>query len=102
MTQGSQGQREPDLAEHPTRSAQLKIDARLLGSAEGTVPSGEAHHLVTTFGMVGCAVTGTAGAVITLRIDQHLAGIALAELALALVIAMLVAAHSRRADQAHD
>src|SRR6266567_1137653 len=89
MTQGSQGQREPDLAEQPTLSAQPRIEARLLGSAEGTVPSGEAHHLVTTFGMVGSAVTGTVGAVLTLRIDQHLADIALAELVLALVIAML-------------
>jgi hypothetical protein len=102
MTQGSQGQREPDLAEQPTQFAQLKIDARLVGSAEGTVPSGEAHHFVATSGMVASAVTGTAGAVFTLRIDQHLAGIALAELVLALAIAMLIAAHGRRADRAHE
>jgi hypothetical protein len=61
-----------------------------------------ARSCPSKFGMVGSAVTGTAGTVITLRIDQHLAGIALAELVLALVIAMLIAAHGRRADQAHE
>jgi hypothetical protein len=102
MTQGSPGQRELDLAEQPTQSAQLKIDARLLGTAEGTVPSAEAHHLVTTFGMVASGVTGTVGAVLTLRIDQHLAGIALAELILAFAIAMLIAVCGRRAGQTRE
>jgi hypothetical protein len=101
MTQESTAQREPDLTEQPGPSAQLKIVARLLGTAEGTVPPREAHHLVTTFGLVGSAVTGTAGAVLTLRIDHGLVGIALAELVVALAIGVLIAACGRRGDGTH-
>jgi hypothetical protein len=100
MTQGSLVQQEPGLTEQPSPSAQLKIDARVLGTAGGTVPPRRAHHLVTTSGMVGSCVTGTAGAVLTLRVDHALAGIALAELVLALAIAVLVAACGRHGDQA--
>ena len=50
--------------------------------------------------MVGSCVTGTAGAVLTLRIDHGLIGIALAELVLALAIAVLIAARGRHGDQA--
>jgi hypothetical protein len=99
MTQGSLAQQEPGLTEQPSPSAQLKLEARMLGTAEGIVPPGEAHHLVTTFGMVGSCVTGVAGAVLTLRIDRGLVGIALAELVLALAIAMLIAACGRHGDQ---
>ena len=100
MTQGSLAQPEPGPTEQPSPSAQLKIDARMLGTAEGIVPPSEAHHLVTTFGMVGSCITGTAGAVLTLRIDHRLVGIALAELVLALAIAVLIAACGRHGDQA--
>lgn len=99
MAQGSLAQQEPDLIEQPSPSAQLKIDTRMLGIAERIVFPGEAHRLVTTSGMVGSCVTGTAGAVLTLRIDRGLVGIALAELVLALAIAMLIAACGRHGDQ---
>ena len=94
----------PGPAERPTRAAQLKIkaeparvkvNARRWVTAEGTVPPGDARHLITTFGIVGSVVTGTAGAVLTLRIAPGLTWIALVELVLALSGAMLIAACGR-------
>jgi hypothetical protein len=38
------------------------------GTAEGNVPPDQAHHLITTFGILGCAITGSAAAVATLRL----------------------------------
>jgi len=104
MTQESLAQlgregHEPDLTELPGPAARLKIDTWTLGTAERIVPPSEVHALVTTFGMVGSCVTGTAGAVLTLRIDRGLVGIALAELVLALAIAVLIAARGRHGDQ---
>jgi hypothetical protein len=98
--------REPDPVEQPTRaaelriteqSAQVKITARLWGTAEGTVPPGDAAHLITTFGLLGSAVTGMAGAVLTLRIDPRLTGVALAELALVFAVAAMIVACGRGA-----
>jgi len=94
-----------ELVEQPTRAAQLtiteqparvKITARRWGSAEGIVPPTEAHHLITTIGLIGSVITGTAGAVLTLRIDPHLTVLAAAELAVATMIATLVALCGRR------
>ncbi len=99
MTQGSLVQLEPGRTEQPSPSARLTIDARILKTTEEIVPPGEAHRLAATFGLVASGVTGTAGAVLTLRIDRGLAGIALAELVLALAIAVLVAACGRHGDQ---
>ena len=76
------------------------------GTAEGTVPPDQAHHLITTFGILGSACTGIAGAVLTLRIAPSLTAPALAELALALLAAVLTAACSltraRRDEQAPE
>jgi hypothetical protein len=60
-----------------------------------TVPADQANHLITTFGITGCIVTGTVGAVVTLRIAPGLTVIALAELVLALAGAVLIALCSR-------
>jgi hypothetical protein len=51
--------------------------------------------LVTTLGILGNAVTGTAGAVLTLSIGAGFAPLAFAELALALVAAVLIAVCGR-------
>lgn len=83
--------REPG-PERPTPAAQLKITARQLGSAEGIVPPAAARHLIAAFGVLGCVITGTAGAILTLRIDPALTTPALAELVLALTSALLIAA----------
>lgn len=86
--------------ERPSEAAQLKIKAeparvRVIArrwlTAEGTVPPADARHLITTFGIVGCVITGSAGAVLTLRIEPRLTSVAFAELAVALVAAILVA-----------
>jgi uncharacterized membrane protein YeaQ/YmgE (transglycosylase-associated protein family) len=85
-------------AERPTWAAELWVIAepvQAMGTTEATVPSRQVDHLITTFGIAGSIVTGTAGAVITLRLAPGLTVIALAELALALVGAVLIALCSR-------
>jgi hypothetical protein len=91
-------------AEWPTWAAELGITAEPVQTrstpqgltAEVTmVPADQADHLITTFGIAGSIVTGTAGAVVTLRIAPWLTAIALAELALALAGAALIALCSR-------
>jgi hypothetical protein len=93
------------LEEQPTQAAQLKITeqpARLKitaprwGTAEGIVPPSEAHHLITTFGLVVSALTGAASAVLTLSIDPHLIALAGLELVLAAAVAVLIAVCGRR------
>jgi hypothetical protein len=59
------------------------------GTARGLVPADQAHHLITTFGILGSVVTGTGGAVFTLHADAI--ALAYAELALALVAVVLIA-----------
>lgn len=94
----------PAPPERPTRAAQLKIrteparvkvNARRWLIAEGTVPPANARHLISTFGILGSAVTSTTAAVLTLRIAPGLAPIALAELVLGLAAAVLIAACGR-------
>jgi hypothetical protein len=82
----------------PTSSARLNIEVgpdRVGGTAEGNVPPDQAHHLITTFGLMGSGVIGVGGAALTLSIAPHFAVFALAELALALAIAVLIAACGR-------
>jgi hypothetical protein len=59
-------------------------------SLRAAVPGDQAHHLITTFGILGSVCGGIGGAALTLR-NQSLAGLALAELALALAAAVLIA-----------
>lgn len=104
-------------AERPTWAAELRITSvrvqagvttQRWGTEEGMVPNSQVDHLITTFGIAGCIFTGTAGAVVTLRLAPGLTVIALAELVLALAGAALIAlcsyAHSRAsaAGQRHD
>ena len=86
------------VAETPSQHAELMISigpAPQWGTAKGLVPASQAHHLVTTFGILGSLATGTGGAVLTLHADPSFTGPAYAELALALVSAILIAACSR-------
>ncbi len=87
--------REPVPVERPTSFAELEIQVGPVvpwGTAKGRVPPGQTHYLITTFGVLGSVVTGTAGAVLTLRIAPRLTGLALAELILALAGALIIAA----------
>src|ERR1700734_1984232 len=77
--------------EPPTEFAELGISVGPAGRARGRVPPDQAHHFITTFGILGSAVTGTVGAVLTLHITPVLTGLSLAELMLALVAAALIA-----------
>lgn len=91
MTQNRLAAQEPDTGERPSPAAHLKITARRLGTAEGTVPPGEARHFIAAFGILGCVITGIAGAGLTLRGGSELITLALAELALAFAGALLIA-----------
>ena len=93
----------------PSPRAQIKIKVgpdRGWGSAQGSVPPDQAHHLITTFGVLGVAGMGIAGAVLTLRISAGLSGAAFAELAVALVAMVLIVACSlgraRRQEQGRE
>jgi hypothetical protein len=61
------------------------------GALKGLVPADQAHHLITTLGILGSAVAGTAGAVLTLHVSRDGAAPVYAELALALIAAVLIA-----------
>jgi hypothetical protein len=85
----------PVPTETPTMFAELEIKvgpAQPWSTARGKVPPDQTHHLITTFGVLGSAITGIAGAVVTVRIASGLTGLALAELALGLISALLIAA----------
>jgi len=87
--------REPVPLERPSSFAELEIHlgpAIPWGSAKGRVPPDQANYFIMTSGVLGSVVTGTAGAVLTLRIAPRLAGLALAELILALAAALIIAA----------
>jgi ABC-type uncharacterized transport system permease subunit len=82
--------------EPPTSSARLTISmgpAQVGGTAEGNVPSEQARYLITTFGILGCAVTGCSAAVAALRLApaQSAPGLALALLGFAFATATLIA-----------
>ena len=76
--------------------ARIKIADPQPGIAKATVPPGQARHLITTFGIMGSVVSGTIGAVLTLRIASHLIAPAILELVLALASTVLIAACGRR------
>jgi hypothetical protein len=87
--------RGPVPLERPSSFAELEIQvgpAIPLGTAKGRVPPDQANYLIMTFGILGSVVTGTAGAVLTLRIAPRLTGVALAELILALAAVLAIAA----------
>jgi hypothetical protein len=84
---------EPGL-EAPTAFAELEIEvdpARLWGLASGKVLPGQARDSTATFGILGCVIAGTVGAVLTLRRSPDLTAPAFAELALAGTSAVLIA-----------
>jgi hypothetical protein len=86
---------EPVPAERPTSFAELEIQvgpATPWGTAKGRVPPDQTNYFIMTFGVLGSVVTGTAGAVLTLRIAPGLTSLALAELILALAAALIIAA----------
>jgi hypothetical protein len=80
--------------EPPSPYAELVVQlgpAQPWGTAKGKVPPEQAHHLITTFGIVSSLVAGIAGTVLTLRIAAGLTGPAYAELGVACAAAGLIA-----------
>jgi hypothetical protein len=68
----------------------------------GAIPAADATVLITVFGLLGCVTTGTASAVLTLRIAPGLTAVAFAELALAFACAVLAAASGRLRSNAEE
>jgi hypothetical protein len=80
--------------EPPSPYAELTVQlgpARRWGAAKGKVPPEQAHHLITTFGIVSIVIAGIVGSVLTLRIAAGLTVAAYAELGVALAAAALIA-----------
>ena len=90
-------------AEQPSSSARMRFRLRpveIEGTAEGEVPAGEAHALITTFGMIAMGVAGITAAAITLFTAPSHAlgwffGLALAELAVTVMVIALIARRER-------
>ncbi len=81
-------------AERPTRAALMTISVRPdgdRGGAPGGALSDGSHYRTAAFGIVGSTCAGIGGAVLTLLSSADV-GVALAELGLALVAAVLIAA----------
>jgi hypothetical protein len=98
MERTSQPSLEAAVAEPPSQHAELMISigpAPQWGTAKGLVPADQAHHLVTASGILGSLAIGTGGAVFILHAGPGFAVAAYAELALALVCAVLIAVCSR-------
>jgi hypothetical protein len=102
MTLNSPSAPEPVPLERPTSFAELEVRVGPVpwGKAKGRVAPDQASYLIMTFGILGSVVTGTAGAVLTLRIAPPLTGLALAELVLALAAALIIAVGRLSREQA--
>jgi hypothetical protein len=90
--------------EAPTQAAELKV-AVGLATAGGRVPQSDAHHFITVGGIAWCVAVAIAGVVLTLqiagrppglRVGSGLTVLALGELGLGLLGAVLVAICDRR------
>jgi hypothetical protein len=96
VIQYSPSAREPVPAELPTAYAELEIQAGPLmpcGTAPGRMRPDQVNHLIVTLGVLGSAVTGTAGAILIMCIAPRQARLALAELVLALAAALVIAVY---------
>src|SRR5262245_6388612 len=84
---------QPVPLERPTSFAELEVRVGPVpwGKATRRVAPDQATDHIMTFAILGSVVTGTPGAVLTLRIAPRLTGLALAELVLALAAALLIA-----------
>jgi hypothetical protein len=74
----------------PGPDAELKLSVTKWGSFTSRVPADQAHHLITTLGILVSAIAGIAGAVQTFHATRDPLPV-YAELALALIAAVLVA-----------
>jgi len=90
--------RGPAPAEEPTPSAELRIRIACAGhpdTAKRRTSPDQMKFMILTGGVLGSVITGTAGAVLTLRIAPGRTGLALAELIVAMTGAAVIAASGR-------
>jgi hypothetical protein len=87
--------REPVPAEDPTPSAELRIWVGYAGPPDTAKHRVSPDYMIMTCGVLGSVVTGTAGAVLTLRVAPERTRLALAELIVAATGAGVIAAGSR-------
>jgi hypothetical protein len=83
------------LAEAPSQDAELIVSVSPVQrrvTIWGRVPPGQARGLIAMLGILASTITGISGVVLTLRIEPGLTVLAYAELALALVAIVLIAA----------
>jgi len=93
MQQNNQASHEDGGVPGPRAELQISMEPapRQGGSIRGLVLADQAHHLITTFGILGSVATGTGAAVLTLQSVADAVGLAYAELALALIAAVAIA-----------
>jgi hypothetical protein len=95
MSMEVNGQPSDGEADKVSERASLKVILgavpRQWGDVTAIVPPSQARHLVTIAGILGSVITGAAAAVLTLHASTKLAVPAYAELALALIAAVLIA-----------
>jgi len=70
-----------------------------MGYRAGTDGPDQVNHLIVTLGVLGSAVIGTAGAIQIVRIAPGQAGLALADLVLALAAALVIATYGMAWDR---
>lgn len=102
MIRYSPSAREPVPAELPTARAKLEIQAGPLtpcGSTPGRMRPNQLSQLIVTLGVLGCVVTGTAGAILIVRIAPRQAGLPLAGFVLALAAALVIAVSGMARDR---
>jgi hypothetical protein len=87
--------REPVPAEDPTPSAELRIWVGYAGPPITAKHRVSPDYIIMTCGVLGSVVTGTAGAILTLRVAPERTRLALAELIVAVTGAGVIAAGSR-------
>jgi hypothetical protein len=90
--------RDPAPVEEPSPSAELRIRLGYAGPqdmAKRPVSPDQKNYMIMTCGVLGSVVTGTAGAVLTLRVAPGRTGLARAELIVAAAAAGVIAAGRR-------
>ena len=84
--------RVPEEAPSPNAELMITVGPTERWRASGRVPSDEAHHLITTFGVLTSTVAGIGGAVLTLNVANGTTGVAFAAaiLTLSLIATILI------------
>ena len=93
MDKNNQAGHEDGGVPGPRAELQISMEpAPSQGDSVGSlIPADRAHHLITTFGILGSLATGIGAAVLTLHSVEGAVGLACTELAVALIAAVVIA-----------